>query len=156
MFYSNLSGFVSSPAGTQVMVTAESNHTHSHTHSLRSKATFNESFLNAADNCLSSTCLTCTCTSVFSRRSPRGPFPVGVSAELLVQTSRIPPESPVRMSPVLRKARHWMNFGFSYFCRHNNKLGQRQCRTTDQDDFSPAFWSFSASVVSLSDGLTGV
>lgn len=47
--------------------------------------------------------------------SPRGPLPVGVSAEFLVQTRRTPPESPVRMSPVLRKARHWTNFGFSYF-----------------------------------------
>lgn len=42
----------------------------------------------------------------FSLCLPLGPFPVGVSAELLVQTRRIPPESPVRMSPLLRKARH--------------------------------------------------
>lgn len=41
---------------------------------------------------------------------------MGVSAEFRVHTSRIPPESPVRMSPVLRKTRHWTNFGFSYFC----------------------------------------
>lgn len=67
---------------------------------------------------------------------PLGPFPVGVSAEFLVQTSRTPPESPVRMSPVLRKARHWMNFGFSYFWnRTGNRIRHRpgsQGRSADE------------------------
>lgn len=53
---------------------------------------------------------------------PRGPFPVGVSAEFRVHTSRTPPESPVRMSPVLRKTRHWTNFGFSYFYNTRNRV----------------------------------
>lgn len=47
---------------------------------------------------------------------PRGPLAGGLSVELRVQISRMPPESPVRMSPLLRKVKHWMNFGFSYFC----------------------------------------
>lgn len=51
---------------------------------------------------------------------PRGLLPVGVSAEFRVHTSRTPPESPVRMSPVLRKTRHWTNFGFSYFYTTRN------------------------------------
>lgn len=53
--------------------------------------------------------------------SPLGPFPVVVSLGFLVQTSRTPPESPVRMSPELRKDRHWMNFGFSYFWKKKGK-----------------------------------
>lgn len=43
---------------------------------------------------------------------------------LLVQISRMPPESPVRMSPLLRKVKHWMNFGFSYFCNSSRTDGQ--------------------------------
>lgn len=46
---------------------------------------------------------------------PLSPFPGGGSAVLRVQISRTPPESPVRMSPLLRKARHCTNLGFSYF-----------------------------------------
>lgn len=58
-----------------------------------------------------------------TRSSPLGPFAGGPSAELRVQIRRIPPESPVTMSPFLRKARHWMNFGFSYFCKNDkNRL----------------------------------
>lgn len=53
--------------------------------------------------------------------SPLGPFPVVVSLGFLVQTSRTPPESPVRMSPELRKDRHWMNFGFSYFWKKRER-----------------------------------
>lgn len=57
--------------------------------------------------------------------SPLGPFPVVVSLGFLVQTSRTPPESPVRMSPELRKDRHWMNFGFSYFWKKGKETGLR-------------------------------
>lgn len=75
---------------------------------------------------------------------PRGPFPVGVSAEFRVHTSRTPPESPVRMSPVLRKTRHWTNFGFSYFYdttrnrvrKRLRPLGPASCSTKVSADFS--------------------
>lgn len=50
---------------------------------------------------------------------PLSPFPGGGSAVLRVQISRTPPESPVRMSPLLRKARHCTNLGFSYFFKKN-------------------------------------
>ncbi len=53
---------------------------------------------------------------------PFGPFPGAGSAVLRVHISMIPPESPVKMSPLLRKAKHCTNLGFSYFCQsHTNK-----------------------------------
>lgn len=58
-----------------------------------------------------------------TRSPPLGPFPGAVSAELLDQTSRSPLESPVRMSPVLRKTKHWINFVLSQFCKENNNTG---------------------------------
>ena len=50
------------------------------------------------------------------------PFPsVFVSAADFPQVRMFPSESPVRTSPVRLKMKHWMNFGFLYFCSGDRK-----------------------------------
>ena len=52
------------------------------------------------------------------RASPLAPFPsVLTSPGDLPQVRMFPSESPVSTSPVRLNTKHWMNFGFLYFCR---------------------------------------
>jgi len=71
----------------------------------------------------------CVCVCVCDECLPFGPFPGAGSAVLRVHISMIPPESPAKMSPLLRKAKHCTNLGFSYFCqRHTNKTNKCEVR----------------------------
>lgn len=69
----------------------------------------------------------CVFVCMWDVRVPFGPFPGAGSAVLRVHISMIPPESPVRMSPLLRKAKHCTNLGFSYFC-HKDTNKSNECK----------------------------